>query len=155
MSREQAAVCAWHSCEHRADAGGIVCRFHRSRLPTVWDLRDCGREYVAAWSEIYGGPKLVGDVRDPCFWHPAEERPCTNADPWHADADLIVGANGHWRLCRTCAALHRFNRYRVRRAVRCQSRGCLLTKGHDGGHDVAPPISRTCLDTPPKRSRFQ
>ncbi len=53
---------------------------------------------------------------DPCEWNPK-----TNAfayeDEVHARAELIVGANGQVRLCRSCAALPRFKRYRKRKEI--------------------------------------
>lgn len=53
-----------------------------------------------------------------CEWHPAESRPATVDDPSHGEATVSVGANGQWHLCAACAALPRFARYRVRKALK-------------------------------------
>lgn len=54
---------------------------------------------------------------DPCEWNPSEGRAAYD-DETHANADLVVGANGQWRLCRACAALPRFARFRRRVPVK-------------------------------------
>lgn len=64
---------------------------------------------------------------DPCEWNPEKDRPGAghhqqglgwyDYDGCQNQAALIVGADGKWRLCRSCAALPRFNRYRVRREI--------------------------------------
>ncbi len=53
-------------------------------------------------------------ARDPCEWDPKLTAPVASAKAAHARADLIVGANGRWRLCRSCAALPYFSRLRKR-----------------------------------------
>lgn len=55
--------------------------------------------------------------RDPCEWHPAANRPAVCSDEWHADADVYLGQIDGWRLCRQCAELPRFKRYRSQRAT--------------------------------------
>jgi hypothetical protein len=56
-------------------------------------------------------------VADPCEYNPVEKRPAYDHEV-HAEADLIVGADGAWRLCVACAALPEFRRFRVRKLVR-------------------------------------
>ncbi len=41
---------------------------------------------------------------DPCEWNPDKQQSAF-VDEVHASAELIVGANGQWRLCKACAAL--------------------------------------------------
>ena len=59
---------------------------------------------------------------DPCEWDPVAGVPssvlrgrlilgCGNR------AELIVGANGKWRLCASCAALPKFKRFRKRKPI--------------------------------------
>ena len=48
---------------------------------------------------------------DPCEWNPDKNRACY-FDEAHAEADFIVGANGQWRLCKKCAALPKFKRFK-------------------------------------------
>ncbi len=53
---------------------------------------------------------------DGCEWNPRANRPSWD-DEHHYEttpAEVIVGHKGDWRLCASCAALPRFNRYRVR-----------------------------------------
>ncbi len=57
-------------------------------------------------------------VDDACEWDPETNTPAKVTVPSHAQADLIVGANGEWRLCRSCAALPQFAKYRKRTEVR-------------------------------------
>ena len=56
--------------------------------------------------------------RDPCEWDPVENRALLDKEKGHAPADFIVGANGNWRLCRACAELPEFAKYRKRSEVR-------------------------------------
>lgn len=62
-------------------------------------------------------PVRVGHTRDSCEWEPSMDRACNCADVWHAEATLIVGADGQWRLCVACAALPEFARFKVRRMI--------------------------------------
>lgn len=54
-----------------------------------------------------------------CEWNPDEKRPATADDKHYqtAAAVFIVGADGQWRLCSSCAALPHFGRYRTRRII--------------------------------------
>ena len=54
---------------------------------------------------------------DPCEWNPTANRMAYEGEE-HAQADLVVGVDGQWRLCAACAALPRFKRFRVRRPVK-------------------------------------
>lgn len=62
-----------------------------------------GRHYVMPFDRL----------DDPCEWNPDEGRACYE-DEAHARAEVIVGANGRWRLCTSCAKLPEFRRFRVR-----------------------------------------
>ncbi len=53
---------------------------------------------------------------DPCEWNP-DKQLSAFGDEVHASAELIVGADGQWRLCKACAALPFFNRFRSRREI--------------------------------------
>lgn len=51
---------------------------------------------------------------DPCEWNPTRNAPATTAEGCPNQADLIVGADGKWRLCFSCAHLPRFKSLRKR-----------------------------------------
>jgi hypothetical protein len=57
---------------------------------------------------------------DGCEWNPGENRGAWKWDDhtMTVPAAVLLGANGEWRLCESCAALRRFNRYRVRREIK-------------------------------------
>lgn len=65
-----------------------------------------------------GEPPLVGRVADACEWNPVESRGAYDTDTFHSHAQVLVGANGTWRLCATCARLPVFSRYRRRDPIR-------------------------------------
>jgi hypothetical protein len=56
-------------------------------------------------------------LKDACEWNPVLGREATNRDPIHARAEVLVGKDGAWRLCRACAALERFKLYRTRAEI--------------------------------------
>lgn len=58
-------------------------------------------------------------MTDGCEWNPGGDRPAYDGDAHHleARAEVIVGADGQWRLCGSCARLPRFARFRVRKAI--------------------------------------
>jgi len=61
------------------------------------------------------GLKRGGKVpRDPCEWDPTRDAPATTAEGCPNQADTIVGADGKWRLCFSCARLPRFKSLRKR-----------------------------------------
>jgi len=43
-----------------------------------------------------------------------EEKRAAYSDEIHAPAEVIVGAGGKWRLCKKCAALPEFKKFRKR-----------------------------------------
>ena len=55
-------------------------------------------------------------MRNPCEYNPVTER-AAYGNEVHARADVIVGANGQWRLCMSCAALPTFRRFRRRKPI--------------------------------------
>ena len=66
---------------------------------------------------------MIPEWDDPCEWNPIAKTAasamslvvpgdCPN------EAAFVVGADGQWRLCASCAALPEFKRFRVRTAVR-------------------------------------
>lgn len=60
----------------------------------------------------------VIDLDDPCEWAPSSNREAIGGDLAHGSAEVLLGSQQRqWRLCRSCAALARFNRYRSRREV--------------------------------------
>jgi len=64
--------------------------------------------------------KSVDIIIDGCEWNPSMNRAAFDTDEHHrtTPAEIIVGAEGKWRLCAECAALPRFARYRKRVPVR-------------------------------------
>lgn len=67
-----------------------------------------------------GNPKQVERKRkifpDPCEWNP-DKQLLAFGDEVHASAELIVGADDQLRLCKACAALPIFDRFRSRREI--------------------------------------
>lgn len=63
-------------------------------------------------------PRYSQDVcySNPCEWNPTKNRTAYDYEV-HAQADVIVGAEGAYRLCNDCAALPRFSRYRRRTVI--------------------------------------
>ncbi len=54
---------------------------------------------------------------DPCEYNP-DKKQAAYWDEVHAEAELVVGADGQWRLCKVCAALPFFNRFHTRRRIK-------------------------------------
>ena len=57
------------------------------------------------WNPVWGVPS----------WDPPRETDCPN------EAEVVLGNNGGWHLCKQCAALPRFKRFKVRRPIRKES----------------------------------
>jgi hypothetical protein len=55
-------------------------------------------------------------MRDCCEYNPEAKR-AAYFDECHAQAELIVGSKGEWRLCRKCAELPEFKHFRKRREI--------------------------------------
>jgi hypothetical protein len=53
---------------------------------------------------------------DPCEYNPDQKRAAYDNEV-HAQAEFIVGSNGKWRLCASCASLPEFKKYSVRRRI--------------------------------------
>ena len=56
---------------------------------------------------------MSDEKKDPCEWNPKEHRPAYEHE-FHAQAELIVGSKGNWRLCGDCARRPEFNKFRKR-----------------------------------------
>lgn len=54
----------------------------------------------------------------PCDWHPDTGSRALSGDPPHADAELILGPDRLWRLCRACAELPFFDRITTREEIK-------------------------------------
>lgn len=54
-----------------------------------------------------------------CEWNPEKGRAATSYCRHYIEtrSEVIVGADGEWRLCLSCASLPAFRRYRVRRPI--------------------------------------
>jgi len=52
---------------------------------------------------------------DGCEWNPQESRAALESDDHfqRVAAEVVVGADGQWRLCQSCANLPRFARFRT------------------------------------------
>ena len=92
-----------------------------------------------------------------CEWNPAENRPAFEGDTSHGEATTMVGVDGKWHLCASCASSEAFKRYRVRRpltrrrparvrrrrnrelAMRDTGEYCAVDGGHDKPSEAAPP----------------
>lgn len=87
-------------------------------LPQNADRADALR----ALDALPGAPPLRREVREAdcstvCEWNPDADRPGLTGDRYHDDASVLVGSDGAWRLCASCAGLPRFARFRVRRPI--------------------------------------
>lgn len=56
---------------------------------------------------------------DGCEWNPTLNRGSWDNDKHYktTKAELLVGANGDWRLCKSCSELKRFKRFRIRKPI--------------------------------------
>lgn len=52
-----------------------------------------------------------------CEWNPVADREAFVGDPPHGQATVMVGTDGKYHLCESCARLPRFARFRVRRPL--------------------------------------
>jgi hypothetical protein len=61
-----------------------------------------------------------GKGRDGCEWNPDTNQPSEYGDDHFesVQAEVMIGANVDFRICRQCAKLPRFKRYRVIRPIR-------------------------------------
>ena len=68
---------------------------------------------------------------DPCDWNPDKNEPAWVGSEPHAFAEVMVGAKGKFRLCKSCAALQRFKKYRKREPIeyRCSDILAILADG--------------------------
>lgn len=55
-------------------------------------------------------------IKDPCEYNPKEKRAAYENEV-HAEAEIILGWNGDWRLCKECASLKKFNHYTTRKPI--------------------------------------
>lgn len=56
-------------------------------------------------------------MKDPCEYNP-QTHSASYENEVHASAELIVGASGQWRLCRSCAALPEFKRFKKKELIK-------------------------------------
>lgn len=70
-------------------------------------------EYFVRLPEVQ--PPLTSSTA--CEWNPVEDREAHTTDENHALATVLLGSNGKYRLCAECAALPRFKRMKVRKAI--------------------------------------
>lgn len=52
-------------------------------------------------------------TQDPCEYDP-KTKEAVYMDKVHAVAELIMGYNGKWRVCKSCAELPEFKRFKVK-----------------------------------------
>ena len=78
------------------------------------NLRRIGGAFMGGEEGLKRGGKAP---LDPCEWDPTRDAPATTTEGCRNRADLIVGADGKWRLCFSCARLPRFKRLRLRAPI--------------------------------------
>jgi hypothetical protein len=104
-----------HERRRSKEADKVLCREGNIRT-------DCYLGHVGPTDVVIGwlsrGRVEEPDYVDDCEWDPATDRPAPVGIECHARAELIVGAKGEWRLCRSCADLPHFKKYRKRVEVR-------------------------------------
>lgn len=59
----------------------------------------------------------MAKTKNPCEYNPVAKR-AAYEDEVHAEADIIVGHNGKWRLCITCSCRPEFKRFKVRKMIK-------------------------------------
>ena len=74
-------------------------------------MKDRFGEGAAPSCEVLGSAS-----RDPCEWYPGANRPAYDNEV-HGTAEVIVGSRGQWRLCKACARLPSFKKYKVWRLI--------------------------------------
>lgn len=59
------------------------------------------------------------DTRDGCEMDPKTGEPLYDDNPHYAEARAVwlIGANGQWRVCDSCAKLPTLRRYKVRKRI--------------------------------------
>lgn len=64
-------------------------------------------------------PLNLASAWDGCEWNPSRDGEAWEGDAhfWANRATVLVGANGNYRLCASCAALPRFQRFKHRAIV--------------------------------------
>lgn len=55
-------------------------------------------------------------MKYPCEYNPLKKRAAYEKEV-HAQAAWVVGANGQWRLCESCAKLPEFKRYQTYKSI--------------------------------------
>lgn len=86
-----------------------------SRKPMDVQASHCGPRGKACLS--FGRGEMPTDASvDPCEYNPEEKRAAYEHEV-HASAVWIIGANGQWRLCDSCAALPEFKRFKKRKRI--------------------------------------
>src|SRR5690606_7511979 len=71
-----------------------------------WSSDVCSSALMTCLDENWIGPA--------CEWNPEKNVPAMIDDEFHAVAELSLGSNGQWHVCRHCAQLPRFKRFRRR-----------------------------------------
>ena len=106
------------------DVQGKVRRFDKGDLERVDDppegediyageasaiCRYCAEAWIAGVQPMHG-PAVI----DGCEWNPATDAPAYDTDDHHrlVPAEVLVGANGKYRTCSSCADLPRFKRFK-------------------------------------------
>jgi hypothetical protein len=59
----------------------------------------------------------IENTLDSCEWNPKEKREAYSSE-FHAKAEISVGYNGRWHLCRNCAKLPEFKRFRIKKLLK-------------------------------------
>lgn len=77
--------------------------------------RACEREQLRA---LLAGCDAWHFLQSSCEWDPARDQPADADHGCPRDAELSVGVDGKWHLCKSCASLPRFNRFRKRIPLR-------------------------------------
>ena len=55
--------------------------------------------------------------KDPCEYNP-ETKEAAYENEVHAEAEVMIGKRVAWRLCKKCAELPEFKRFKVRRMIK-------------------------------------
>lgn len=111
----------WHPQDGAPRSTADPCP-HPARHGTHELYLDRDRVHCRACGALDEPPMIGPKVSGGCEWNPRLDAPALETDHHHGSrrAELVVGADGRWHLCRECAALPAFKRLRVRRPLRAR-----------------------------------
>lgn len=81
-----------------------------------WDTQDEAQGLDPAFDAALKGAEKDAPF-DGCEWNPKTNSSTLKSEDSHAPADWLLGKDGDWRLCESCAALPEFKRLKKRKRI--------------------------------------